>query len=56
MIGTVPLAAGTYLLNVNFMATPNAATSGAVFPQAFVYNGPLKTDFTNDIYNSAAER
>jgi hypothetical protein len=51
MIGTVPLAAGTYLLNVNFVATPNAATSGAVFPQAFVYNGPVNTSFTNDLFN-----
>jgi hypothetical protein len=51
MIGTVHLAAGTYLLNVNFMATPNAATSGAVFPQAFVYNGPVNPSFSNDLFN-----
>jgi fibronectin type III domain protein len=51
LVGTVPLAAGTYLLNVNFMATPNAATSGAVFPQAFVYNGPVNPGFTNDLFN-----
>jgi hypothetical protein len=51
MIGTAPLSAGTYLINVNFMATPNAATSGAVFPQGFVYDGPAKSDFSNDMYN-----
>jgi hypothetical protein len=51
MIGTVPLTAGTYLLNVNFIATPNAATSGAVFPQGFVYDGPAKSNFSNDMYN-----
>ena len=36
---TVALTAGTYLINLNFIATPNAATNGAVFPQAFVYAG-----------------
>ena len=50
-VGTVLLTAGTYLINVNFMATPNAATSGAVFPQGFVYNGTAKADFSNDLYN-----
>ena len=51
MIGTATLPAGTYLINVNFMATPNAATSGAVFPQGFVYDGTAKPDFSNDMYN-----
>jgi hypothetical protein len=51
LVGTVPLAAGTYLINVNFMATPNAATTGAVFPQGFVYDGAAKSDFSNDMYN-----
>lgn len=51
MIGTATLPAGTYLINVNFMATPNAVTSGAVFPQGFVYDGTAKSDFSNDMYN-----
>jgi hypothetical protein len=51
VIGMVTLPAGTYLLNVNLMATPNAATGGAVFPQAFVYDGPVNADFTNDLFN-----
>jgi hypothetical protein len=51
LAGAVTLTPGTYLINVNFMATPNAATSGAVFPQAFVYNGTPATDFSNDLFN-----
>jgi hypothetical protein len=51
MIGTATLPAGTYLINVNFMATPTAATTGAVFPQGFVYDGTAKSDFSNDMYN-----
>jgi hypothetical protein len=52
LVGTVPLAAGTYLINVNFKATPNATAGGAaVFPQGFVYNGAAKTDFSNDLFN-----
>ena len=51
MIGTAALPAGTYLINVNFMATPNATTSSAVFPQGFVYDGLAKPDFSNDMYN-----
>jgi hypothetical protein len=37
--GTITLGAGTYLVNVGFKATPNAVTTGQVFPQVFV-NGP----------------
>ncbi|MGH3263037.1 MAG: fibronectin type III domain-containing protein [Trebonia sp.] len=50
-VGTVALKAGTYLVNLNFMATPNLMVSGAVFPQAFVYNGIAKPDFSNDLFN-----
>jgi hypothetical protein len=51
-VGTVPLTAGTYLLNLNFMATPNATTTGDVYPQAFVYNGTtIAADFSNDLFN-----
>jgi hypothetical protein len=52
LVGTADLAAGTYLINVNFMATPNAAAGGAaVFPQGFVYNGAAQPDFSNDLFN-----
>jgi hypothetical protein len=51
LVGTVSLTAGTYLVNVNFVATPNAVTTGQVFPQAFVYNGAQKPDFSNDLFN-----
>lgn len=50
-VGTVTLPAGTYLLNLNFMATPNLIASGAIFPQGFVYNGQAKPDFSNDLFN-----
>ncbi|HEY1819580.1 MAG TPA: fibronectin type III domain-containing protein [Trebonia sp.] len=50
-LGTVTLAPGTYLLSVNFVATPSATASGNVFPQAFVYDGAAKSDFSNDIFN-----
>jgi len=51
LAGAVALTPGTYLINLNFAATPNAATSGAVFPQAFVYAGTPKSDFSNDLFN-----
>jgi hypothetical protein len=54
MVGTVALAAGTYLLNANFVATPNATTGGEVYPQFFVYNGAQKSDFSNDLFNVGA--
>jgi hypothetical protein len=51
LVGKDKLAAGTYLVNVNFMATPNAVTTGAVFPQVFVYAGAQQADFSNDLFN-----
>jgi hypothetical protein len=51
LVKTVALSAGTYLVNVNFMATPNKTTTGDVFPQFFVYNGALLPDFSNDLFN-----
>jgi hypothetical protein len=51
-VGTVALTGGTYLLNLNFMATPDATTTGAVYPQAFVYDGTtIAADFSNDLFN-----
>lgn len=51
LVGTIDLKPGTYLLNVNFMASPNAPTNGAVFPSLYVYNGPQTTGFANDLFN-----
>lgn len=51
LVNTMTLAAGTYLLNVNFKATPNEVTGGAVFPSLYVYNGAQKSDFSNDLFN-----
>ena len=51
LLNTVTLAAGTYLVDVNFKATPNAVTGGAVFPSLYVYNGPQKSDFSNNLFN-----
>jgi hypothetical protein len=53
-VGTIQLAAGTYLLNINAKATPNATTTGNVFPQLFVYNGAQLPDFSNDVFNVGA--
>jgi hypothetical protein len=50
-IGTVQLAAGTYLLNVNFQAywngVPSSATASTVFPQILVYNGTIPSAGTS---------
>jgi hypothetical protein len=52
LAGTITLSAGTYLVDVNFKATPNAVTTGQVFPSLFVYNGPQASgSFANDIFN-----
>ena len=55
LIGTVPLEEGTFLITVNFEATPDAVTTGDVFPQLFVYNGPQANgSFANDQFNVGA--
>jgi hypothetical protein len=52
LVGTVDVPAGTYLVDVNFKATPNAVTPGAVFPQLMIYNGPQTgSDFSNNLFN-----
>ena len=52
LLGTLTLQPGTYLVSVNFKATPNAVTTGAVFPQLFVYNGPQADgSFANNLFN-----
>jgi hypothetical protein len=51
LVGTVDLTAGTYTVSVNAKATPNAVTTGAVFPQFFVYNGAALPTWTNDLFN-----
>ena len=50
-VGTVKLGAGTYLINVNAKATPNAVTNGQVFPEFFVYNQAANSSFTGDLFN-----
>ena len=55
-VGTVNLKAGTYLVNVNFVATPNAVTTGQVFPQVFIYNGAQLSNFSNDLFNVGVGR
>lgn len=51
LVGTVTLAAGTYLIDVNAMAAPNEVTTGDVYPSLFIYNGAQKSDFSNDLFN-----
>lgn len=48
---TVPLTEGTYMVSVSFKATPDAVTTGTVFPQMMVYNGPVNSSFTNNLFN-----
>jgi hypothetical protein len=50
-IGTVSLGAGTWLLTFNAKATPNAATTGEVFPQFFVYDQVKNMSFAGDLFN-----
>jgi hypothetical protein len=50
-VGTVSLAAGTYMISLNAKATPNAAESGQVFPQFFVYDQVKNSAFTGDLFN-----
>jgi hypothetical protein len=50
-VGTISLKAGTYLLNVNAKATPNASSAIEVFPQFFVYDQPANSSFTGDLFN-----
>lgn len=53
--GTISLAAGTYLLNLNAKATPKATGDTAqVFPQFFVYNQVKNAGFTGDLFNAGA--
>jgi hypothetical protein len=54
LVGTVALGAGTWLVDANFTATPDENTTGDVFPQLFVYNGPVNSGFTNDLFNVGA--
>src|SRR3984957_5936292 len=54
LVGTVHLAAGTWQVSADFTATPNASTGGDVFPQLFVYDGPVNAGFTNDLFNIGA--
>jgi hypothetical protein len=54
LVGTVALTAGTWLVDANFTATPNATTTGDVFPQLFVYDGAVNATFTNDLFNVGA--
>ena len=54
LVGTVTLAAGTWLVDADFTATPDATTGGDVFPQLFVYDGPVNMSFSNDLFNVGA--
>jgi hypothetical protein len=48
------LAAGTWLVDANFTATPDENTTGGVFPQLFVCDGAANARFTNDLFNVGA--
>ncbi len=51
-LGTVTLGPGTYLVNLNFTATPDATTTGEVYPEGFVYDGTtIAANSSNDRFN-----
>jgi len=51
-VGSLQLAAGTYLLNVNATVTPDATTSGDVFPQFQVYDAQFTgSNWSDDVFN-----
>jgi fibronectin type III domain protein len=51
-VGSVQLDAGTYLINVNAVATPDATTSGDVFPQLEVYQAQFSgSNWSDDLFN-----
>ena len=51
---TLNLPAGSYLVSLSFTATPDEVSSGAVFPQMMVYDGPVNSTFSNDLFNVGA--
>lgn len=51
LVGTIRLKAGTYLLNVNAKATPDASNNFGVFPEFFVYDQAANANFTGDLFN-----
>jgi hypothetical protein len=52
-VGTVSLAAGTYLVTLNAKVTPPSGGTGAVsvFPNLFLYDQAANPDFTGDLLN-----
>lgn len=52
-VGTVQLAAGTYLVSLSAKATPPSGGTGAVsvFPQFFVYDQAANANFAGDLFN-----
>ncbi len=50
-VGTITLARGTYLLNLNAKATPDVSNTFEVFPQFFVYDQTANPGFTGDLFN-----
>jgi hypothetical protein len=54
LVGTVSLAAGTYLVSVQAKATPDVSSAVGVFPQFFVYDQARNASFTGDMFNVGA--
>jgi hypothetical protein len=50
-VGTVQLAAGTYLVTVGAKATPAAGVTGQTFPTFAVYDQALSSTFAGDLFN-----
>lgn len=50
-VGTVDLAAGTYMVSVAAKATPLLTSDVQVFPQFFVYDQAVTAAFSGDLFN-----
>jgi hypothetical protein len=51
-VGSFTLSAGTYLLNANFVASPDETSSAQAFPQLLLTRGgPLNSSFSTSFWN-----
>jgi hypothetical protein len=54
-LGTLTFDPGTYLLEANFVATPNEVNSAQIFPQLLVTaGGPIESGYGTSIWNAGS--
>jgi hypothetical protein len=54
-VGSLTLPAGTYQLDINAQAEPDASTTGTVSAQFFVYDQVKNSSFSGDLFNVSAD-